>query len=246
VPLQVSTVSQPPTAERQTAVLLPSTGQAAAAPVQFSAGSQTPEDVRHCVVELVKPFAGQVAEVPVQDSAGSQTPAESRHCVEVETKLLAGQLVELPSHVSATSHTPPDRRHVVPAGAMQLSAVSLHTLLQGVPPAHGSPACTLHVVLRHESAPLQNRPSSHDTVFLVESHLSCASLQLSSVHTLPSLQLRSGPAAHEPPLHVSLTVQNLPSSQGAALFGCRHAPEMSQTSSVHGLPSSVHGSPGFF
>jgi len=44
-----------------------------------------------------------------------------------------------------------------------------------------------------------------------------AGLQLSLVHTLPSLQLAAGPGAHLPPEQPSLVVQALPSLQAAAL-----------------------------
>src|SRR6185436_10381618 len=47
IPSQLSATSQTPAALRQTALLLPSAGQAAAEPVHFSAGSQTPADARH-------------------------------------------------------------------------------------------------------------------------------------------------------------------------------------------------------
>src|SRR6185369_5116042 len=42
---------------------------------------------------------------------------------------------------------------------------------------------------------------------------SFVSSQLSEVHELVSLQSRAGPAAHMPFWHVSVTVQNAPSSQ---------------------------------
>jgi hypothetical protein len=43
-------------------------------------------------------------------------------------------------------------------------------------------------------------------------------LQLSLVHTLPSLQTRAAPPTHVPPEQVSLVVQAFPSSHDDVLF----------------------------
>jgi hypothetical protein len=44
-----------------------------------------------------------------------------------------------------------------------------------------------------------------------------------------------------PPEHVSVPLQKMPSSHGAPLLACVHAPAPSHRSSVHGLLSSKHG-----
>src|SRR5207244_9222751 len=67
-----------------------------------------------------------------------------------------------------------------------------------------------------------------------------AGSQESSVHGLPSSQLRAAPT-QTPSEHVSPVVQAFPSSHTvpAAASGLEHAPVAgSQESSVHGLPSS--------
>jgi len=48
---------------------------------------------------------------------------------------------------------------------------------------------------------------------------------------------------HVPALQASFTVQKSPSSHGAVLFGCVHAPAPLQTSFVHRLPSLAHAEP---
>src|SRR5437773_1955174 len=58
-----------------------SAGHAALDPVQFSAASHVPAEVRHTVLEGLKASAGQTVLEPVQLSSTSHTPAAARHTV---------------------------------------------------------------------------------------------------------------------------------------------------------------------
>src|SRR5439155_15405395 len=60
---------------------LASAGQLGPLPGQSSAGSHSPAEARHCVLEDAKPSAGQVVLVPVHVSATSHIPAAARHTV---------------------------------------------------------------------------------------------------------------------------------------------------------------------
>jgi hypothetical protein len=81
---------------------LPSAGQAAPEPVQFSAVSQIPADARQSVLEDWNPSAGHVALEPVQFSTASQMPAEPRQIV-LEERNWQVELQHTPggSHCSA-------------------------------------------------------------------------------------------------------------------------------------------------
>ena len=82
----------------------------------------------------------------------------------------------------------------------------------------------------------------------VLSHWSNASLQMSVVHEIPSLQLRGDPPPHRPLVQTSPALQNNPSSQGVkfgTLFGW-HKPEALQVSGavqplLVGSPHAVGG-----
>ena len=78
---------------------------------------------------------------------------------------------------------------------------------------------------------VQALPSSHGRVLLLWKQPE-AGLQPSSVQGLPSLQLAGGPLTQTPALHVSPTVQALPSSQDSELLVWMHCP-------VSGLQESV-------
>src|SRR5207245_432140 len=58
-----------------------SAGQLGPLPGQFSAGSHSPAEARHCVLEDANPSAGQVVPVPAHVSATSHTPADVRQPV---------------------------------------------------------------------------------------------------------------------------------------------------------------------
>jgi hypothetical protein len=124
---------------------LPSAGQLAALPVQFSATSQAPLIGRQTVDEGLNGLTGQVVDVPVQVASRSQTSVAARHCVPacpagcwqtadeplqvsvVQTlpssgqdvplalKPFAGQVVDEPVQVAARSQTSAAARHWVPA-----------------------------------------------------------------------------------------------------------------------------------
>ena len=88
----------------------------------------------------------------------------------------------------------------------------------------------------HVSFVVHASPSSHGALLLVWTH-PVAGLQLSSVQTFPSLQFGAGPPTQLPPLHVSLVVHALPSSQGALLLVWTHPVAGLQLSSVQALLS---------
>src|SRR5262249_955659 len=106
--------SQTPAEERHSAVLFASAGHAALDPVQCSAGSHTPADDRHSVLDGAKSSAGHVVLEPVQCSATSQTSAAARH---VAPAVPAGcwQAPLDPSH-SSSEHGFPSAVQVVPPG----------------------------------------------------------------------------------------------------------------------------------
>jgi hypothetical protein len=87
---------------------------------------------------------------------------------------------------------------------------------------------------------VQALPSLQEAVLFVKTH-PLAGLQLSSVHTLPSLQTRGGPPLHVPPPQVSLVVQALLSLQEAVLFVWKHPVAGLQASSVQTLLSLQSG-----
>src|SRR5207249_2088478 len=92
---------------------LASAGQSGPLPGQFSAGSHSPAETRHCVLEDANPSAGQDVLVPVHVSATSHTPADARHSAPA---LPAGcwQAALVPSHWSAV-HGLLSAVHAVPA-----------------------------------------------------------------------------------------------------------------------------------
>jgi hypothetical protein len=118
-----------------------------------------------------------------------------------------------------------------PVMASQLSSVQTLPSLQfgGGPPAQLPPLQVSLVV--------QASPSSHGAVLLALTH-PVAGLQLSSVHTLLSLQSGGGPPTQVPPVQASLVVHKLPSLHGALLLAWTHPIEGLQLSSVQTLPSS--------
>src|SRR5439155_1151805 len=127
------------------AALFASTGQLAADPVQFSAGSHSPADGRqtapplpagcwqaslepshvsvvhglpssvHAVPDGVFASAGHVGPLPGQFSAGSHSPADARQTVLAGSKASFGHVVLVPVQVSSTSHAPADPRQTEPA-----------------------------------------------------------------------------------------------------------------------------------
>jgi hypothetical protein len=121
-----------------------------------------------------------------------------------------------------------------PVVALQLSVV--HTLLslqlRGVPAAHAPPW--------QVSAPLHTVPSGQAVPFATATFWQpFVALQLSVVHTFPSLQLSGVPAVHTPawqvsaPLHTVVSVHGVPFSTGVVV-----QPNVGeQPSVVHTFPS---------
>jgi hypothetical protein len=119
-----------------------------------------------------------------------------------------------------------------PVATLQLS------LVQGLPSLHslGEPA---HAPALQASAVVQALPSSQALVLAAKAQAPVATLQLSVVHGLPSLQVLLGPATQALALQASATVQALPSASHGALLALWMQPSLaSQISSVHALPSS--------
>ena len=90
-----------------------SIGQAADVPLQLSATSQTPAELRQTVPFDFKVSAGQVLLEPSQLSATSHPPAALRQTDVLFWSL--GQLAPDPVQLSATSHVPADERQTVVA-----------------------------------------------------------------------------------------------------------------------------------
>ncbi len=99
------------------------------------------------------------------------------------------------------------------------------------------PVVPAHLPPEQVSLPVQPLLSLQFAVLLPNTQPLLAS-QLSSVHTLPSLQVIETPALQVPAAHVSPTVQTEPSLQGAVLLATWQPFCGSQLSSVHRLPSS--------
>ena len=121
-----------------------------------------------------------------------------------------------------------------PVGETQVSLVHALPSLQFV----GEPGAQLPPL--QVSPVVQASPSSHGALLLLWTH-PVAGLQLSSVQTFPSLQFGAGPPTQLPPLHVSLVVHALPSSQGALLLVWTHPVAGLQLSSVQALLSLQFG-----
>jgi hypothetical protein len=143
----------------------------------------------------------------------------------------------LPSSV----HGPVKFVYTQPVAGLQLSAVhSLESLQLAAGPGWQAPPASQASPTVQASPSLQVVPDGR----FAWSQRSRASLQLSAVQELLSVQLCSGPPVQTPAWQVSATVQKAPSSQLVPLlrFGCVQAPAL-QTSLVHALPSSVQVPP---
>jgi hypothetical protein len=190
VPVQFSALSQTSATPRQMVdeVDSVSPGQAADVPLQTSAESQTPPDPLHVVAVVESEFTGHEPDEPVHVSAGSQTPAESRHVVEVEESESAGQFAVEPVQDSAGSHTPVEVRH---------------TPARGVPPVQ-------------VPAPLQVPPLRQTLAPLHESPFELKHESVASWHWLQTVSGQGSPLGkvHVWFTHVSVPLQNRPSSQG--------------------------------
>jgi hypothetical protein len=124
-----------------------SPGHAPDAPVQFSAGSQTPADSRHTVVDAVNVLPGHAADVPVQFSAGSHTPVEARQDTVDAVNVSPGHAPDAPVQFSGGSHTPADARQVT------VDAVSVSPGHAPLDPVHCSGGSQTPEDERHTTAP---------------------------------------------------------------------------------------------
>jgi hypothetical protein len=108
--------------------------------------------------------------------------------------------LSLPLHTSPSEHEPVLGAFTHPVAATHESSVQTFESLQltGLPLAQFPPEQT--------SFPVQALPSEQGTVLFACVH-PLAGLQASSVHTLPSPQLRGPPEAQPPPWHESPSVQ---------------------------------------
>ena len=115
LPVQVSAVSQTPSAERQVTLEATNTSdrQVLDVPLQDSAVSQMPLEARQVSVVLAFRSVGQVLDDPVQNSATSHTPLLERHSVVLGALASPGQDAEVPVQVSAASQLLTAARQVV-------------------------------------------------------------------------------------------------------------------------------------
>src|SRR5439155_1594845 len=111
----------------------PSAGQAPEVPVQFSATSHWPAEVRQTVLAVEEASTHELL-VALQGSAPSHAPPceVPVQLVEAEAKPSAGQVLEVPVQFSATSHWPAEARQTAPALPAGCSQIPLPAL--GVPP----------------------------------------------------------------------------------------------------------------
>src|SRR5439155_38526 len=156
---------------------LASAGQLGPLPEQNSAGSHSPPEARHCVLEDANPSAGQVVLVPVQVSPTSQTPADHRP---PPLPLPAGcwQVTFVPSHRSSV-HALPSEVHAVPL-AFLASVGQLGPFPEQFSARSHSSAATRHTVL-------EERKPSAGQLPLDPLQVSCMSqLPAEGRHTVPA------------------------------------------------------------
>src|SRR5207302_1358157 len=184
---------------------LASAGQLGPLPEQNSAGSHSPPEARHCVLEDANPSAGQVVLVPVQVSATSHTPADVRHTVPA---FPAGcwQVTFVPSHRSSV-HALPSEVHAVPL-AFLASVGQLGPFPGQFSARSHSSAATRHTVLE------ERKPSA--------GQLPLDPLQVSCTSQLPATGRQTVPAAtkvHVVVQHDVLDPLAAPSSHSSPALG---------------------------
>src|SRR5206468_2165530 len=160
------------------AAVFVSAGQLALVPVQWSAGSHSPAEARHTVLDDLNASAGQTVVEPVQVSSTSQKPAAAR---QTAPAFPAGcwQSLLLPSH-SSRLHGLPSSVHAVPVGDLASAGQSGPLPGQFSAGSH-SPAETRHCVLEDAN------PSAGQDV-LVPVHVSATShTPADPRHTVPAL-----------------------------------------------------------
>jgi hypothetical protein len=169
-----------------------------------------------------------------------------------DVDVLVDVVVVVAMQTPKASHRPAAHALPIGSGAVHELAVSSHDSAQFASPSgpgHGSPACTLQVPALHESAPVQNRPSSQ----AAPSGSGAVQLSAASLHDSAQLPSPSGPGQgspacvlQEPELQVSAPLQNRPSlhalpSGSGALHRCvvslhDSAQFPSPSGPGHGLP----------
>ena len=124
-----------------------------------------------------------------------------------------------------------------PTGSQALSVQTLSSSqLRAAPPTHAP--------LAQVSAVVHAFPSLQASVLFVKTQ-PLSDAHESVVQAFPSSQTRGAPDRQEPCTQVSPVVQAFPSEQGSALFVYSHPTAGSQSSVVHGLPSSqLDAAPG--
>ena len=141
-----------------------------------------------------------------------------------------------PAHVSFSVQTLPSEHSALLLLFLHPTLASQVSLVQVLPSLQFSAVPGWHAPAPHTSPLVQALLSVQARVLLLCTQPPAA-LQASVVHGLASSHLSAAPGWHAPFAHVSLTVQSLPSLQGALL--CVNAQPLAglQTSLVHGLPS---------
>jgi hypothetical protein len=142
-----------------------------------------------------------------------------------------------PLQVSAVVQAFPSSQAAVLVVFWQPSTGSQVSSVQTLPSSQFSGEPPTQTPLLQVSTVVQVSPSSQAAVLLVFWQPSTGS-QVSSVQTLPSLQLGGGPPLQTPPPQVSPVVQASPSSQAAVLFEFWHPSTGSHESVVQTLLSS--------
>jgi hypothetical protein len=204
-PSQLSTTSQTPADERQTAVLFASAGQSTPTPSQFSVRSQSPALERQTTNAPCTLSAGQAPLEPVQFSARSHTPAEARQTVLLDRKT-STHVLAVPRQWSAasSSHAPPCEPpvHGVAAEANPSAGQSLPTPSQLSATSHW-PAEDRQTAELFRSAghpllePVQFSAGSHTPP--EERHTVLLDLNMSTHVLAPPRQWSAGSSSHAPP-----------------------------------------------
>jgi len=208
-------------------------------PRAMSQLSATPFPLQSLVKRTSQSPPAQIS-VPLHESASRQS-ASTAHvwhtsCSSLQNRAGHGGLPSTQTPVEQVSvpvqNSPSLHSAAVQHSDAHVSVASQHT---GVGAEQRAPLPT-QLPPEQVSPVVQALPSSQWALLFVwtQPH---SGIQESSVQTLPSLQLRGLPATHVPPEQTSLTVQALPSLQGAVLLVKTHPVAGAQVSSVHGLLS---------
>jgi len=267
-PLHFSSMSQAPSAGRQTRPALPAGWAQAPAPSQLSTVQACPSSVQG-VPDVLKPSVGHVVTAPVHCSAVSHSPAAGRqtvpalpagcahwpdplHTSDVQGRLSAvhavplalnpsgGQTEVVPPHVSAVSHSLAAARHVAPALPGECPQVA-------EPPLQASTVQGLPSVL-HATPGFLNPSTGHAAA--LPGHVSARSHSpADGRHSVPVRKPSAGQLALEP-VHCS-AVSQIPADPRHTVpafpAGCWHAElDPLHSSTVQGLLSVEQAVPPVF